>query len=58
MATTLKVTFVPAETVWLCGWVTMAGNGAAEAMNGLTYQALTSVTAARVSILQYAMGVK
>ena len=38
--------------------VDLSTESAAEAMNGLTYQALTSVSAARISILQYAMGVK
>jgi flagellar basal-body rod protein FlgB len=38
--------------------VDLSTESADEATNGLTYEALTSVAASRIAILQYAMGVK
>jgi flagellar basal-body rod protein FlgB len=38
--------------------VDLSTESAAEATNGLDYEALTSVAQSRISILQYAMGVK
>jgi flagellar basal-body rod protein FlgB len=38
--------------------VDLSTESAAESMNGLDYEALTQIAASRISILQYAMGVK